>query len=37
MNNPAVILFARCIRFHLKGLVFSLRGLVRSLFQRPRF
>ena len=34
MNRPAVTRFASCAREDFRRLVYHLRGLVRSVFQR---
>ena len=34
MNRPAVTRFAACAREDFRRLVYHLRGLVRSVFQR---
>ena len=34
MNRIGIMLHARCVRRHLKAIVFSFRGVVRSFFQK---
>jgi hypothetical protein len=33
MNRVGIMLHARCVRRHIAAIVFSLRGVWRSLFQ----